>query len=388
MEHEKEEITKSPTLAEGYRTESGRSLMDADPHEYILKPNGSYDFGEITEAIVRKIKEQSGEIMKPGMIRLHVGDDKEGIIHAKNHEEQVQSMGYTSIEEMIGDVASNFDALYLQTPREPEDNTTYVLVKFAHDQKKHQVVPIYFELEKGAAGNSYTVLTAIPMRDRSLRQKIKKDRLIYSNPAIDVAIVSSHDAVSIRDGYTRPVLRESMPTSDQSSDLDAYIVPQQPKKDKTSVRGYDAAIQGEPDYREQLFGIRERIEELGRETQSQFPEEFVRCLSASEEFFAALDDLRDEAATQSHDIGDQILAASHTAAEEMYYSIKLAPTKVRAHLDRCAHDAVRDVLSAVADSFAYHTMAVEHRRAEILKAEDHTKYAVQETKEQREEKTR
>ena len=88
------------------------------------------------------------------------------------------------------------------------------------------------------------------------------------------------------------------------------------------------------------------------------------------------------------DIGDEMLAASNTVAEEAYYSIKLAPTKVRTHLDRCAHDAVRDVLSAVADSFVYHTMAVEHRRAELLKAEDHTKDAVQETKEQREEKTR
>ena len=38
--------------------------------------------------------------------------------------------------------------------------------------------------------------------------------------------------------------------------------------------------------------------------------------------------------------------------------------------------------------FVYHTMAVEHRHAEILKAENHTKDAVQETKEQREEKTR
>ena len=164
------------------------------------------------------------------------------------------------------------------------------------------------------------------------------------------------------------------------------------KKEKerliSSMQGSDEELWREKDYHEQLSEIRGRIEELGRETQSQFPEEFVRCLSVSEEFFAALDDLRDEAATQSHDIGDQMLTASHTAAEEMYYSIKLAPTKVRAHLDRCAHDAVRDVLSAVADSFAYHTMAVEHRRAEILKAEDHTKDAVQETKEQREEKTR
>ena len=156
----------------------------------------------------------------------------------------------------------------------------------------------------------------------------------------------------------------------------------------SSMQGDDKELCREKDYREQLSGIRERIEELGRETQPQFPEEFARCLSASEEFFAALDDLRGEAATQSHDIDDQMLAASHKAAEEAYYSIKLAPTKVRTHLDRCAHDAVRDVLSAVTDSFVYHTMAVEHRRAEILKAENHTKDAVQETKEQREEKTR
>ena len=38
-------------LADGYETESGRSLSEADPKEFIIKPNGSRNFGEITKAV-------------------------------------------------------------------------------------------------------------------------------------------------------------------------------------------------------------------------------------------------------------------------------------------------------------------------------------------------
>lgn len=41
-------------LADGYETESGRPLSEADPKEFIIKPNGSRNFGEITKAVKEK----------------------------------------------------------------------------------------------------------------------------------------------------------------------------------------------------------------------------------------------------------------------------------------------------------------------------------------------
>ena len=263
------------------------------------------------------------------------------------------------------------------------------------------IVP--FALDKPKAWKQANVITSIYAKEKNGRPRyswyidcIKKKLLLYAHREKAAQFLTSAGV--------------QFPMEEQTNGFLTYRI-----KDENDLVKYKKE-------KERLIssmqGIRERIEELGRETQSQFPEEFARCLSVSEEFFAALDDLRGEATTQSHDIGDEMLAASdigdemlaasdigdemlaasnigdemlaasNTVAEEAYYSIKLAPTKVRTHLDRCAHDAVRDVLSAVADSFVYHTMAVEHRHAEILKAENHTKDAVQETKEQREEKTR
>ena len=92
-------------LADGYRTESGKPLLESGENEFILKPNGSKDFGEITDAISKAAKEQSRVDLAPGKIRLRVGNDKEGLIHAKKHEEQANADGYTSIEDIIADVA-------------------------------------------------------------------------------------------------------------------------------------------------------------------------------------------------------------------------------------------------------------------------------------------
>ena len=233
------------------------------------------------------------------------------------------------------------------------------------------IVP--FALDKPKAWKQANVITSVYAKEKNGRPRyswyidcIKEELLLYAHREKAAQFLTSAGV--------------QFPMEEQTNGFLTYRI-----KDENDLVKYKKE-------KERLIssmqGIRERIEELGRETQSQFPEEFARCLSASEEFFAALDDLRGEATTQSHDIGDEMLAASNTVAEEAYYSIKLAPTKVRTHLDRCAQDAVKDVLSAVADSFVYHTMAVEHRHAEILKAENHTKDAVQETKEQREEKTR
>ena len=71
---------KSFDLAYGYLTESGKSLAEANENEFIIKSNGSRDFGEITSSISKA----TGGELTPGKIRLRVGNEKQGLIHAKN----------------------------------------------------------------------------------------------------------------------------------------------------------------------------------------------------------------------------------------------------------------------------------------------------------------
>lgn len=219
-------------LADGYRTESGKPLSESGENEFILKPNGSKDFGEITDAISKAAKEQSGVDLTPGKICLRVGNDKEGLLHAKKHEEQAKADGYTSIEDMIADVAENFDAIYERPAKKTGDRPTYSLIKYG-DKKKDKMngtAPVYFDLENDGSGNYYLVITAIPTGDKSLARQTKKDRLIYSNSGLGVATTSNSSAVSRPRSENVGATKGVRPTSDKSSGPSTHIIPHEQKE--------------------------------------------------------------------------------------------------------------------------------------------------------------
>lgn len=219
-------------LADGYRTESGKPLSESGENEFILKPNGSKDFGEITDAISKAAKEQSGVDLAPGKICLRVGNDKEGLLHAKKHEEQAKADGYTSIEDMIADVAENFDAIYERPAKKTGDRPTYSLIKYG-DKKKDKMngtAPVYFDLENDGSGNYYLVITAIPTGDKSLARQTKKDRLIYSNSGLGVATTSNSSAVSRPRSENVGATKGVRPTSDKSSGPSTHILPHEQKE--------------------------------------------------------------------------------------------------------------------------------------------------------------
>ena len=219
-------------LADGYRTESGKPLSESGENEFILKPNGSKDFGEITDAISKAAKEQGGVDLAPGKICLRVGNDKEGLLHAKKHEEQAKADGYTSIEDMIADVAENFDAIYERPAKKTGDRPTYSLIKYG-DKKKDKMngtAPVYFDLENDGSGNYYLVITAIPTGDKSLARQTKKDRLIYSNSGLGVATTSNSSAVSRPRSENVGATKGVRPTSDKSSGPSTHIIPHEQKE--------------------------------------------------------------------------------------------------------------------------------------------------------------
>lgn len=209
---------KEYEFAEGYRSESGRSLNESDEDEFVVKPDGSKDFGEITPDISAAVKEQSGIDLPAGKIRLRVGNDREGLIHAKKHEEQAQNAGFNSIEDLIEDVVANFDSIYLHKANIEGHRDTYSLVK--HGVEKHNAVaPIYFDLQFNGEGEYYLVITAMPKSDRNLKKQTKKDRLIYSSPGLDTATTSNSSPVSRQGSVNVGATQDVLPTSDKSSGI-------------------------------------------------------------------------------------------------------------------------------------------------------------------------
>lgn len=209
---------KEYEFAEGYRSESGRSLNESDEDEFVVKPDGSKDFGEITPDISAAVKEQSGIDLPAGKIRLRVGNDREGLIHAKKHEKQAQDAGFNSIEDLIEDVVANFDSIYLHKANIEGHRDTYSLVK--HGVEKHNAVaPIYFDLQFNGEGEYYLVITAMPKSDRNLKKQTKKDRLIYSSPGLDTATTSNSSPVSRQGSVNVGATQDVLPTSDKSSGI-------------------------------------------------------------------------------------------------------------------------------------------------------------------------
>ena len=128
-------------------------------------------------------------------------------------------------------------------------------------------------------------------------------------------------------------------------------------------------LQREKEYQEQIEGLRRRIEELERERELkvQSPEELARCLAVSMEFLAAIDAMRKEAKSQPRIVASEMFAASREAVKDAYYSVKLAPTKVKNYLKQKAHKAIDGVLHSVAGVFDKGITALTQRRDEILK---------------------
>ena len=234
-------------LADGYRTESGKPLSEADEKEFILKPDGSKDFGEITDAISKAAKEQSRVDLAQGKIRLRVGNDKEGLIHAKKHEEQANADGYTSIEDMIADVAENFDSIYAHGLTR-DGHTTYSLIKHGNKAtgKMNGVAPVYLNLEDDGHGNYYVIVTAIPKGDANLARQTKKDRLIYSSQGLGAATESNAGAVSTSAKNVGAETRGGTPTSDKSSGSSTHIIPHEQKEGTKNLDTGKVPAMGEP----------------------------------------------------------------------------------------------------------------------------------------------
>lgn len=161
-------------LAKGFKTDSGKALTEADRKEFIVKPDGSIDFGEITQEIADK----SNGIVTPAKIRLQVGFDQNGrgygLVHIKKRESQLKKLGYSSAEQFVSDIAQNFDLIY-----DEQKDKRIILVKRG---EQYGSMPVDLELVPGKGNEFYTVVTAVPIGSRRLAY-INKKPLLFDRGA-------------------------------------------------------------------------------------------------------------------------------------------------------------------------------------------------------------
>ncbi|MDO5116694.1 MAG: hypothetical protein Q4D58_11460 [Synergistaceae bacterium] len=167
--------SKGVSLAEGYHTESGRSITEADRDEFVIKPDGSKNFGKI-DAVVES---QTGGRVKSAAIRLQVGDDNFGLRHIMHkHGRSVMDAGYSHVEEYISDVIKSWDEIITDTDRDGNvRNGRIVLV--SHGNERTGIMPLDLELRESGDGY-YTVITVIPMSEKKARKKEAKELSLYS----------------------------------------------------------------------------------------------------------------------------------------------------------------------------------------------------------------
>ena len=155
-ESENEVNKKAAELADGYRTESGRPLNEADEKEFIIKPDGSRDFGRITEEVERAT---NGELTA-APIRLQVGNAEFGYKHLLNHLKQMQSKGFESAFDFVDHVLNNFNQVYSQqTNKKPN---RFVLYCKGDDSKGFMPIDLEFE----NSGDYYTIVSAMPHKEK------------------------------------------------------------------------------------------------------------------------------------------------------------------------------------------------------------------------------
>lgn len=143
-------------LPEEYSTESGVSLNEAGKDEFLVKPNGSKDFGEITA----DVEEKTNGRMKKAPIRLQVGNDNFGYLQLLKHKSQIEGQGY-DVMSYITHILKNFNQIYDQS--EGLRRNRFVL--YIKGDSSKGFMPVDLTFDKGADG-FYTIITVMPHKSK------------------------------------------------------------------------------------------------------------------------------------------------------------------------------------------------------------------------------
>lgn len=157
----------SQQLADGYKTQSGNDLSESQPYEFVYKPDGSIDFGEIPPDVA-----ESSQIT-PGKILLQVGKDSNGVgfglVHIKNREPALQKLGFDSAENFIDDTLQNYNEI-----RENQKGRLLLVKRGSPNQLSSiELQPVDVDGQR-----FYSVITAMPVRTKN-EGYFTKNKLLY-----------------------------------------------------------------------------------------------------------------------------------------------------------------------------------------------------------------
>ncbi len=240
-------IAGNVMFAEGYRSESGRTLDEADRFEFVIRPDGSNFFG----AFGQDVEAATGGRVKAAPIRLQVGYTRPdaqgnetgfGLAHIKKREPELLKIGYNSAEEYITDIIGTYDRIY----GHKKSNR----IQLVRSGSKSGVMPLELILDYGDDG-FYTIVSAFPYSDRKIAKKIKEP-LLYDRRGTTLSTISP-DADAAKKGTNGDKVRPAVPAAaeEQGSFSDSNI-PQSPipsneaaKQIRLAGRVFDMLKKGE-----------------------------------------------------------------------------------------------------------------------------------------------
>ena len=264
--HNEKGSEQQPTLANGYTTESGRLLSESDARDFIVKPDGSKEFGHFGKEIEDATR---GKVLAKG-IRLQVGfsrvaNGKEtgfGIIHIKKRESQLKKLGYNNAEEYILDIINNFSIIYdLGGGR----------IKLASVGSKFNVMPLDLEL-KGDGNGYYTVVTAIPKNTKRMQKEAGKKIFDRSaSPSSTTGNGAVQDGGNRKNAGSIPqsaTEKSNLPASTNNIDETSKNVNNKPDLDLTTGKSVEASKGEEPSTpKETVFGS---VEDADKDLEKAF----------------------------------------------------------------------------------------------------------------------
>ncbi|EIC30753.1 hypothetical protein Metal_3073 [Methylomicrobium album BG8] len=182
-----------------------RSTKNTHPKTFVSSPDGSLDFGEITQDISTTIGRQ------PAKIRLRYGDEKEGLVHIElRHQDDIKALGFDSAIDFINEITRNFTRIHKS---DKPNSRSLILVE---DKGKLKFAAI--QLEPSEDGEFYEIKNATPGRDDQFKNKKplweragpsassdKQTLLIPEAKADETSITDTDQNTSLSSKTDRPV---------------------------------------------------------------------------------------------------------------------------------------------------------------------------------------
>lgn len=128
--------------------------------DFITAPNGSIDFGEITDEMAKAMRRQGGKI------RLEQGNESYGLKHIEiRHGDDIRGIGFPGVTEFVFDALQNINSIW-----KPSKSSQLVVI----EAEEHGKV-VFIQLKPSSGEDYYTVNSAFPTQKNYSDKKEARD---------------------------------------------------------------------------------------------------------------------------------------------------------------------------------------------------------------------